>query len=142
MARFHGKDRIYVACFVVALCVVCLFVGPVHAQKTTNIEAPSVAYFPLIEDLPIMPGLVFLEDQSASFDKPSGRIILQAADLAGHDSASVLDYYGRLLPALGWTEVTRTKTSVEYTREAEHLAVTIEAQPSPARLVFLLSPIQ
>ena len=47
---------------------------------------PSVVFFSAIQDMPIMPGLHELADQTVMFDKPQGRIIEAVAEI---DSVSI-----------------------------------------------------
>ncbi|WP_158047911.1 hypothetical protein [Skermanella pratensis] len=54
-----------------------------------------------IDDLPLMPGLVAVADQSLVFDKPGGRIV-QAVATGSLDASAIRSFYADTVPQLGW----------------------------------------
>ena len=54
-----------------------------------------------IDDLPLMPGLVGMADQSLVFDKPDGRIV-QAVATGRVQASAVRSFYADTAPQLGW----------------------------------------
>ncbi len=110
-------------------------------KKTTLAFCLSVAlsfpalaengYSRVIEDLPLIPGMVEMQDRAVIFDTAGGRILETAAQTA--DSADkVIAFYDKALPALGWAIAGHG----HYTRAHEVLKIT----PSGASVSFKLSP--
>ena len=84
------------------------FVLPVHAQS----------FFERLPDIPLMDGLVEIEDRAFSFDKPEGRILKAYAQVdAGVDAQSLISYYAQVLPEFGW----KATSSLSYQRVDENL---------------------
>lgn len=77
-------------------------IGRVYAGSLPNQET---AFFLLIEDMPLMDGLVELEDESVSFDKPEGRIIESYALMDQITKEQVTEYYKNTMPQFGWGRV-------------------------------------
>lgn len=71
----------------------------------------------LVEDMPLMPGLAELQDETVSFDKPEGRIIESYAVMDNITREQVSEYYKITLPQFGWG---RVKDNV-YFRGQEYL---------------------
>lgn len=73
-----------------------------HAEThtTQNDEIPS--FFSALQDIPLMPGLEELEDQTVFFDKPEGRIISVLALMHKATPNQVSLYYKTSLPQFGW----------------------------------------
>ena len=80
------------------------FVFPALAQDATR-QADDVAFFTSLEDVPLMPGLTEIPDETVSFDKPEGRIIESSAMMQGVNRQQVSLYYKVSLPQFGWGEV-------------------------------------
>jgi hypothetical protein len=97
-------------------------------------EAPS-AFLSEVPDLPLMAGLVEIDDAGVVFDKPEGRIVERYArgEVA---AASVLEFYRLTLPELGW----RTENPSRFLREGERLEIDILGEEPLLTLRFRLSP--
>lgn len=78
------------------------------------------AFLSVLDDMPLMPGLTELTDQAADFETPEGRIVDAAAEGAVAEK-SVLAFYDRTLPALGW----KREGSGRFVRDRERLAITV-----------------
>lgn len=94
----------------------------------------------VVEDLPLMEGLEESTD-AIGFDGPHGRIAsvsAVSAPGAGLDAKTVMDFYARTLPQLGW-EQTAPGTFV---REGEMLLISTGDQKpgSPLEVAFRISP--
>ena len=76
-----------------------------------------------MEDIPLVPGLSELPDQTVSFDKPEGRIVESVAEIETPDAAFVKNAYEDTLPQLGWRRVSDNL----YVRERESLTLAFES---------------
>lgn len=92
-------------------------------------------FFAAVEDLPLMPGLREVADAGVVFTKPQGRIIAVYAEGPVKPSA-IFDYYGRALPALGWTTVGKGR----FRREGELLRLDVVDRARTLTVRFSLSP--
>lgn len=116
--------------------LLALLVSALVLASPTRAQAPAFAS--IIEDLPLMEGLV--EDMSAAlqFDSAAGRIA-EVTAVGPLSAGAVLGFYARTLPALGWRQMEPGR----YRREAEELVIAISpnpAQPSSVSVHFRLSP--
>lgn len=125
--------------------------SPVSAQ--TNTSPPSVpqvsgqmkesptepdeeaVFLSVIEDIPLMPGLVEDEARAIVFDAAGGR--LAETYVQGPLAAkAVREFYDESLPALGW----RSEGSGRWVREGEALSLEIKEGPNGIDARFSLSP--
>jgi hypothetical protein len=83
---------------------------------------PPAQFFTSIQDMPLMPGLVELTDQTVMFDKPEGRIIESVAEIESASQPEISRYYETALPQLGWSRV----AADSYVREGESLKISFE----------------
>ena len=91
--------------------------------------AAIAAFFSVIEDMPLAPGLVEAPGASTVFDKPDGRIVqLVASGPAAGDQ--VLRFYADALPQLGWAKTSATT----WRREAESLTLEVRTKGRDAEL--------
>lgn len=104
--------------------IICALMPAVHSyaqpqnQNRNQVAAQEVEFFTLVEDMPLMPGLSELVDETTSFDKPEGRIIEAFAAIeSGVTPAQISAYYKVTLPQFGWGAV---KNDVFFRRK-EHL---------------------
>ena len=94
------------------------------------------AFIPGTEDVPLMEGLTVVSgDEDVSFDTPAGQILIVEAAADKVSSDSVLSFYRRTLPALGW----RQTDAHSFEREAETLNIVVQKQ-TPAEVQFELAP--
>ena len=94
------------------------------------------------DELPLMPGLFAVQDESLTFDKPAGRIV-QAEARGAVAAEAVRKFYGETVPQLGWR---KADGADRFVRDGE--ALHLEYAPAPADAAgrpqitvrFLLSP--
>lgn len=102
--------------------VMILFVSHAWAQ----------GFFNSLPDVPLMPGLIELEDQAVSFDKPEGRILMAYADVDDSvDMQSLQSYYQQVLPAFGWVST----SALSYQRADESLTIAVINQAEGSRVL-------
>src|SRR5688572_24242600 len=61
----------------------------VFAQGAANASPPPAEFFSEMQDIPVVPGITEVIDQTVTFDKPEGRIVESVAEIESGDSASV-----------------------------------------------------
>ncbi len=71
--------------------------------------APEPQFFSMLQDVPLMPGLEEIADQTVSFDKPEGRIIESEAQMHDLTKDQVLNFYQRTLPQFGWGKIVENR---------------------------------
>ena len=103
--------------------------------------AQQVARFlSVMEEMPLMPGLVEVTDAAVSFDGPSGRIV-EAFVAGGVQADAVRAFYAATLPQLGWAR----QTNGEYRRDSEILRLEVVPAPAGAKgagVRFVLRPVR
>jgi len=87
-------------CIIASVLIVTLS-ALAFAQNTTQ---PPQVFFETIPDMPLMPGLEELVDQTAAFDKPQGRIIEAVVKMNDIPRHEIIAYYSNILPQFGWKE--------------------------------------
>jgi hypothetical protein len=115
-----------------SLLTVCITGVPLMAQS----QAP--AFLSVIDDLPLMPGLLENAGGALIFDTANGRIAENIAS-GPVEVGAVTDYYARTLPQLGW----KLETLDRYIREGEVLSIDIDnsnGDSTQAVVHFRLSP--
>ena len=99
----------------------------------------SARFMSLISEMPLMPGLVEVEDTAVIFDGPSGRIIEVMAIGEVHIDA-IRSFYATALPQLGWVLL----RNGNYRQDAEILQLDFISDPSgstKAGVRFVLHPL-
>jgi hypothetical protein len=97
------------------------------------------AYLRYLPDVPLLPGLAELADQSVIFDKAEGRVIESVAVSGVFISEQdVRNYYSRTLPSLGWNRTGPDR----FLRNGEQLVVKWEKVQDGVIVRFSLSPKQ
>jgi hypothetical protein len=129
---------------VAALLGISLAIGPAAAQVASpepSAVSPAAepdeeaVFLSVIEDIPLMPGLVEDETRAIVFDAAQGRLAETYAQ--GRLSAkAVREFYGETLPALGWHEEGESR----WIREGEALTLEIRDGPNGIDARFSLSP--
>ena len=98
----------------------------------------AARFLSVMEEMPLMPGLVEVVDAAVTFDGPSGRII--EAFVAGSVQVDAIwDFYSETLPQLGWAR----QANGEYRRDAEILRLNVSPAPvgmTGAGAHFMLRP--
>lgn len=91
-----------------------------------------------IDDLPLMPGLIGVGDQSLVFDKPDGRIV-QSVATGRVRAAAVRSFYADTAPQLGWQPTGEGR----YTRDGESLRIELTDPGAPGGVLtvrFIVNP--
>ncbi len=99
--------------------------------------AAADAFLSVIEDLPLMPGLVEDADGAVNFETAGGRIVEVRASGAVK-AGDVRSFYAGVLPQVGWQPAGKAG---EYRRDSERLALKVEAGPSGAVVTFSIHPL-
>ena len=110
-----------------------------HAASARTPQAAQ--YFMMIQDLPLMPGLVELADQALVFDKPEGRILESAALSQGPSMDEVQEFYRASLPALGWRVSSHADLGLVYIRDHELLQIRFDRRETSLFVRFMISPV-
>jgi hypothetical protein len=106
------------------------------ASSASFAHAAGPAYFEALYDVPVMPGLEELPDQSMLFDKPDGRIATVVAGSSSLSPEKVRQFYSETLPQMGWK---KTKEN-QYVRGKDRLELSIERKKTVTLVRFSLSP--
>lgn len=115
----------------VILCGLFLWTGSLGAQT----DSPP-AFLQSISEVPLMPGLKELPDQSLVFDKPEGRVVEVLALGERIDSESIRRFYAQTLPRLGWKPL----PGEAFVREGENLALKISQGEGFSTVRYTLTP--
>jgi hypothetical protein len=92
-----------------------LLTAPAAALRAAPV-ADQQLYIAGLGEIPLMPGLTVVEEESLVFDKPDGRIV--EATLSGTvNRQAVRSYYQQIMPQLGW----RLTATDRFEREGEIL---------------------
>lgn len=106
--------------------------GAVAQSSPAPAAAEESVFLSVVEDVPLMPGLVEDEAGAVVFDAAQGRIAeTVAAGVSGNSPgrAAVLAFYAETLPALGW----RADGEARWVREGEMLSLEFEDAPAAAK---------
>lgn len=102
-------------------------------------RAEQTLFFSALQDVPLMPGLAEMSDQTVIFDKPGGRIIESVADMGGVPRAGILSYYADSLPQFGWKPAGRGRfvrdseiLELKFQKLGEHEFLRISVMPEHA----------
>jgi len=114
--------------FAIALLSFLIISAPVMAE--------TARFFEALYDVPIMPGLRELPDQTMLFDKPDGRIASVVAASGVLKEGQIAAFYEDVLPQLGWKKTTEN----QYVREDSQLSMEIVRKDPLTAVHFTLSP--
>ena len=117
--------------FILVFCanVVLVFAAPLaYADKS--------AFFTTIQDMPLMPGLEELPDQTLVFDKPEGRIIESVASTGSLSIDAIQKFYEDTLPQFGWSRIAENS----FVRQGETLHLDFEVHEGQKFLRIMVSP--
>lgn len=107
---FCSPSRTILAMVRTVVVAVAFGIGTAHAEE----------FLSVLDDMPLAPGLTELTDQAADFETPAGRII-DAVAQGEVGSATVMAFYDKTLPALGWV---RERQGL-FARDHESLTIAI-----------------
>jgi hypothetical protein len=108
------------------------------AQAQAQVMSAGGTFVEGIDDLPLMPGLVGVADQSLVFDKPDGRIV-QAVAAGRVQASAVRSFYADTAPQLGW----KSAGEGRFTRDGESLRIELIDSGAPGGALtvrFLVNP--
>ncbi len=98
----------------------------------------AVRFLSVMEEMPLMPGLMEVTDEAVTFDGPSGRII-QAFAAGNLQVDEVRAFYAAALPQLGWSR----QANGEYRRDAEILRLEVSlASDGATGAHYMLRPVK
>jgi hypothetical protein len=120
---------------------ICLFIlGFLSCKPVLAVELkPSEqAYFSVLPDIPLMPLMDELKEQSFSFDKVEGRVVETVGFLSASTPEKVIAFYQDVLKPLGW----KAMNSNAFSRNNEILLVSVERIPKGLLVRLRLSPQQ
>lgn len=108
----------------------------VHAQVPNANNPPVATFFHALNDVPVMPGMRELVDESLNFDKPEGRIISVTAVSDTLAPAAIKNFYQEALPQLGW----KAESAGVFFRENERLSLIVEQKEGVSIARLQISP--
>jgi hypothetical protein len=117
-----------------AVFIIALSLAPA-AHSAEKAAAPA-QFFSSMQDIPLVPGLAELKEQTVTFDKPEGRIVESVAEIESGNFASVQSTYEQTLPQLGWTKIAENS----YAREDEFLHLNYETYDGRNFLRVMVRP--
>jgi len=103
------------------------------------LAARAETFLSVLDDVPVMPGMVELSGEAVAFDAAAGRIVetaIAGRQRPGLDPGAVLAFYGASLPLLGW----RAESPSRFVRDGEVLELAVRAGKARIRLDFALRP--
>lgn len=115
---------------VLVLAVLGLMIAPMVMAQ----EGPR--FFQSLNDVPLMPGLYELTEESMVFDKPEGRIGQSSAAGSGVKTEDIKAFYGQALPQLGWMKTTDDR----YVRADEALEFDVSQEDGYNVVRFSVEP--
>ncbi len=108
------------------------------------VAAPAGAqeprFFSELNDIPLMPGLYELAEDTVVFDKPEGRIIESAAASETETINKIKAFYDSALPQLGWVRVAAPDGGAAYIRQDEALRLRLETREGVNVVKLMVSP--
>lgn len=122
--------KITVACFVFLMIVSPAWADPPAAEKN------EALFFSTIQDMPLMPGMQELDDQTLTFDKPEGRIVESVAAIQSGSRESVSAFYNDTLPQFGWMRIADNS----FVRGDEELRMDFEAVDGQDFVRVMIAP--
>ncbi len=93
-------------------------------------------FFSSIEDMPLMPGLVELPEQTVVFDKPEGRIVESVAQIESVSQGDIQAFYDASLTQFGWKRL----GDHTYVRQHEVLELNVEVIDGQEYLRVMVRP--
>ncbi len=111
-----------IAARILAFALVLVWAPAAVAQQAAPADtAPEGAFLSVVEDVPLMPGLVEDEASAVVFDAAQGRLAETVA-VSASGRAAILAFYAETLPALGWL----ADGEARWVRAGEALALEFE----------------
>ena len=121
---------------------ITLFVLGWIVMMSITLTVPARAFdphfFETLYDIPVMEGLVEVEDRALTFDKPGGRISQAAALGEGMKKSDIMNFYDTTLSQMGWGKL----SSGKYQRDGDKLLILFEENKNFPVIRFMLSPVE
>lgn len=109
----------------------------ISAVILCSAHAGAQGFFAGLPDVPLMPGVIELEEQGLSFDKPEGRILVAVASVDDSIADSqVQSYYRQALPQFGWQAI----GPFSFVRGSEKLQMVLQDEGGENFLKIVISP--
>lgn len=103
--------------------------------------AENSRFLSALSDIPLMPGLYELAEETVIFDKPEGRIVESSAASETKNINEIKDFYDSALPQLGWTRGTPSlEGDLVYFRQDETLRLRIGVRSGVNVIEFMVFP--
>lgn len=103
-------------------------------------SAAESRFFSALNDIPLMPGLYELTEETVVFDQPEGRIVESSAVSETEKAPEIRAFYGSVLPQLGWNAQKTAGGADSYLRQGEKLTLSLEARDRLNIVHFSLAP--
>jgi len=100
------------------------------------VQAFEPRFFNSLHDIPIMEGLVEIEEAAISFDKANGRIAQARAMSEDLTQSTIIQFYDKTLPQMGWIQ----QSTGLYQREMEQLRLSFESEQGFLLMLLMLAP--
>jgi hypothetical protein len=118
------------------MAVMCLKPAFSFAQERASRVEQEQQFFQTLNDIPLMPGLYEMLEESVVFDKPEGRIAESAAASEDLAAQEIHAFYQQALPQLGWNQAGENR----FVRQGESLTLKIENRGEYNVVRFMVSP--
>jgi hypothetical protein len=113
--------------------IVVMSVGFAPSAKAQD---EAFSFFQTINDVPVMPGLLELDEDAVIFDKAEGRIAKGSAVGKYVEIEDIHRFYAQTLPQLGWQQ----KNPGYYVRDDEYLKMSLKKNQSFNFVHFSVGP--
>jgi hypothetical protein len=121
-------------CYLIMMFTVLSYAGTSWAAQDKGKSAEP--FLKTMTDIPLMKGMIEVENDSIVFDKPSGRIVESAAKTRELNKEDIMEFYSRALPQLGWQKTGEGC----YIRDGEKLNISVIAGPQNSTVRFMVTP--
>ena len=130
------------------IAVLCMSISPLHAaqlntsstlsdtEAASSVAAPETKFDPVIDDLPLLPGLYPLPNEATIFVEPHAGRIAESDTQGMVDIDDVYRFYRHTLPHLGW-QIIDSRT---YHRTGEKLRIDAHADGKITTVRFSIRP--
>ncbi len=108
--------------------------APSYAENASRVQEQR--FFESLGDVPLMPGLYEMPEESMVFDQPEGRIAESAAAAEGLPLEEIRAFYASALPQMGW----RRRADGSFARDGESLTMNVENRDGYSVVRFMVSP--
>jgi len=122
--------------WIVLLLAIIEFGSIISFSYADNKGETAPTFFSSLQDIPVMPGLTELKEQSFSFDKPEGEITEAAALMGNLQENQVLYFYQITLPQFGWGKISNS----EFFRNGEYLKISFNRDSTDNMVKIMIRP--